>query len=557
MSKGNQIKSIKLYNKPPYVYGNNFYIHKHIENIGRMGGGTSLSDATMAIIFHKYKQSSAKAVKNQYVEYIKGSMKNVSVGKMSAIEEALNSENSSDKVLTRLHNILQQSFEAQFNNQKVIETMNKQAGLTWSTKYNSQMKELDKLLQSNGTQGNVNAGFKALDNILQVLEETCKQLRSKTGRGLAVILANQRRSNYSSTRELGQHLNEALDVFINQNNAKSISNIDIQEGLIAANLIKNLSETLEKNQTKTGAKKGTYLSSQSLQGLFQKNIFPSLLELFVNDVEFSAKNNIYTAIGAAVNETKISATDRSYLQAFDAEGNIIKGHYLENYGVNKGKETQDYGKADSLANITVNASKITGKTQGSIEMSVGISTKAYITNSIGVPLDQNYETFSLGRGLNLGQAFSLIPGLTTYNRYLGYNIISRDSKQFPNSLIALQDVLTTRGLAYLAAGRGPGDSAQLLFLNGNIMSMWDIIQYGMYNNIGKSGLLLGESMSKDNNNGIYIHINNRSEIIKLANDQNSSSKTRIIGTNNAINTAVMQLEIIPKKILDYAKTLKI
>lgn len=536
-----------------YVYGKNFYIHKHIENIGRMNNQKALSDKQLAGEFSKYKQSSGLAVKKQYIDYIKGSMNNLSPGAQKAIDEALDSENSNDKILTRLHSVLQQSFEAQFHEQAITAAMQKQSNINWATTKNSQANELDKILRSNGRNGNPLEGFKFLDEILQTLEKTCRLLGTKQGKQLALILANQR-SNYSTTRNLGKNLQKELNTFITNYNGVSVSNADIKEGIEAAQLINNFATALAKNKTKTGEQKHKWLSTRSLQTLFQNNIFPSLSELFVNHLQQAGIEEIYNEIGAAIYSAKPSGTDSSYIQAYDPEGKKIDNQFLKNIGVNEGKESKDFGKADSLLNVGLNVETITGKLQGQINISVGISTKAYMTNTIGGALDKNYEKYSLGRGLNLGQAFSLIPNFSLYNRYLGYNVISRTSSQFPQALVALQDILLTRGLAYLAAGRGPGDSVQLLFLNGSIMSMWDVIQYGIQNNIGKSGSLLGKHMSKDNNNGIYMSISNRPEIIKNATDD--SWRIRVIGTNNSINSAVMQLEIIPKKILDYAKASK-
>ena len=162
-------------------------------------------------------------------------------------------------------------------------------------------------------------------------------------------------------------------------------------------------------------------------------------------------------------------------------------------------------------------------------------------------LDKYYDEYSLGRGLNLGQAFNLVPWASTYDRYLGYNTIARDQSQLPKALVALQDILLTRGIVYLASGRGVSDSAQLLFLNGKIMSMWDIIQYAMYNDIGVSS---GSSSSK---NGIYMSLGKqRSKIINSA--KSSNWHIRIVDTNDAINSAVMKLEIVPKKIIDYVNS---
>ena len=536
-------KADRLYSQLT-VYGNNYYIHKHIYNIGRMNNQQPLTDNQIAGVYNKYKQDSAMATKKQYIDYVKKSIKSeLKPEVQKVLDNALDPENNSNKVLDRLHTVFMQSFEKQFSNQNILAAMNKQASLDWSMESNQNAKSLHELFQSNGTSGDVLQGFKFLDEILEALTKTCKLLKTKQGNQLAVILASQQ-SNYSSTRELGTNLRIALENFTRQYNGVEITESDIKEGLYAAKLINNFAKTLEKNQTKSGEKDNKMLSIRALQGIFQNDVFPKISELFVNHVKTAGVKNIYDIIGAAIQSAQQSADDKSYIQAYTPTGEIIDGQILKNVGLTEGSEREGAGKSDSLLNVKVNLEKITGKTHGSITMSVGISTKAYLDNSIGDPLMSvpGKEVYSLGKGLNLGQAFSLIPYLSQYDRYLGYNVIARNKADMPASNAALQNVLLTRGLAYLAAGRSSEDSAQLLFLNGNIMSMWDVIKYAINNNIGYS------------NSGIYWELKNQSKIINLAKPENNFY-TRVVKVNSEIEKTVIKLEIVPKRILSYINTL--
>lgn len=550
--------------QPNNVYGHYLYIHRHIANIGRMGGGNPETNSSLIGIFNNYKEQSAKAAKKQYVNYVANSMRGKNGNKLTdtelkIIEEALNNENTGDKVLSRLHSVLQKSFEEQFDNSRLLNAMERQAALNWSDKENQNAKLLDEYFRSNGMQGNP---FIMLDDILQALEFTCKQLGTKYGQELGVILSMQRNSFQNSdifksnrTRKLGENLNKALDKFELASEGGVLSKKELEEGQTMVALIRNLANTLEKNQTKSGEKEGKFLSLRALQSLFQQNIFSGMSELFVNDSSLTVKEELYNSIGAVMRSVQQSGTQSSYMQAYDAEGNKIKDKYLKNVGIKEGKESKDYGKADQLVDTSIQLSRFIGKGKEEITMSVGISQKAYVSKTIGQPLDKNYENFSLGRGLNLGQAFSLIPGLTLRDKYLGYNTIVRDSKtsRLKGAIVALQDVLLTRGITYLAAGRGADDSVQLLFINGNVMSMWDVIQYVMYNNVGASGSMLGKYISSDNENGIYMTLTDRKEMIKYA--TSDKWKYRIENTNNAIESAVIQLEIIPKKIIGYTRKL--
>lgn len=543
------IKTLDLYLKQPNnVYGNYYYIHLHKQNIGRMAGGSPKTDADMVKIFSSYKRSSAKALKKQYTGYLIGSMIDLTPGGAKVIEEALDvSNNSSDRILQRLHDALKTGFESQFDNRAIIAAMQKQQELIWSPKKNPGLVELDKLFQSNGRKGDKIQGFAVLDKILQVLEETCKLLNSDSGNMLAVILSEQRQNGYNATKELGRHLEAALNQFIKDNKEGAFLSKDLEEGIKIATEINNFSTALKNN--KTSSSEGKLLSTRSLQSILQNSVFPMISELFVNQLQEAAINIPSSEMAKFIaNSIKMSGADTSFIQYTAPDGTIVPGQYLRNYGLTEGKEQKSFGKADSLVDVLLEGESITGKYHGTIKLSVGISTKAYASNKIGTKLNQSFDNYSLGKGLNLGQAFSLIPNLSTYHRYLGYNLISHDTSEDPNtahSLIALQDVLLTRGLAYLASGRGISDSAQLLFLNGNIMSMWDIIKYAMDNNIGASGSLLKTSSTT----GIYMTLEKRKDIIQYASSLAWSQ--RLINTNNAINSAVIKLEIVPKKILDY------
>ncbi len=90
----NDLHSQRLY-KQFYVYGNNYYIHHDINNIGRMHGGKPLNDTTLSQIFYRFKNTSTKALKNQYKNYVLGSINGLSPGMYKTLEAALDSENSS------------------------------------------------------------------------------------------------------------------------------------------------------------------------------------------------------------------------------------------------------------------------------------------------------------------------------------------------------------------------------------------------------------------------------------------------------------------------------
>ena len=162
--------------------------------------------------------------------------------------------------------------------------------------------------------------------------------------------------------------------------------------------------------------------------------------------------------------------------------------------------------------------------------------------------------------MNVAAGIDLLFGGDVYKKYLSYNILSRNQSDFPQALLSLQDALLTRNIVYLAAGRGKRDFSQLLLINGEVMSMWDIIKYVLNHNVGKSASeVVGTKKRRktidktSEEQGVYLSIPARKSVIELAKNKNWS--TRIQGVNSKIGIIGMQTHIIPGKIIMYAKTI--
>lgn len=533
--------STRLYSKKPNdIYGDYFYIHRHIKNIGRMGNnGTAKSSSEMAKIFNSYKSQIGQASQNQYINLMKKSI-NLDLKTNNLIKNVLDVKNNNiEKVMKNIHNNLQSSFEKQFDENQINKLLTINQSLDWSS---ANKQSIDKLQKSLNDPNNME-GFYFLDEILTAMSEACSLIQSEQGSSLAAFLISQVGA-YKDTKTLGVKLGAAMTNFINENEGKALTNEKINQGLSIAKTIQTLAKRLETGKSSSGKD----LSVQSIQGSLQKNFFPAISEVLATQISAAAED---TVVNFIANEAKISGTDQVLLQVFDAEGNLEDGKYF----LADTAQAKAYGKADGLFNVSVDAEAMFGKSRGQIKMTVGVSSKAYVTNQIGGRLDDVYEKFSLGKGFSLGLAFKTM-GLSLYDKYLGYNVIAKDGKSLTEALIALQDIILTRSIVYLAAGRGAQDFSQLLLLNGKVMSMWDIILYATGNNIGKSSSMLpnlNKNNPENNENGVYMSIPSRPDIIKYSKDKRWN--TRIQQTNEAINKAIINLHIVPKKIIDYSRTL--
>lgn len=526
--------------QPNKIYGDNLYIHLHIRSIGRMGDNDAKTGSEMAKIFQSYKDQVGRASKNQYIHLMKKSIQ-LEPKTNKLINEVLDIENNNvDKILNNIHTALQRSYEQQFDEQQISNLLLLNQKIDWTS---SNKNNLNKLQNTLNDPANME-GFAFIDNILDVMAQACKLIKSDQGAALATVLLEQK-GNYANTRVLGENLNTAMTQFIEQNNQKALTNEKINQGISIAKTIQALGTRLETNKNA----KGKALSVQSIQGSIQKNFFPAISEVLATQINAAAHNAVAKFIAS---EAKISGGDAVLLQLTDEKGVLHSGEYF----LADTPGAKAFGKADGLFNVDVNAESVFGNTGGQIKMQVGISSKAYATNQIGGKLDDVYEHFSLGKGFTLGLALKTM-GLSLYDKYLAYNVLAKDGSSLSNALVALQDIILTRSIVYLASGRGAEDFSQLLLLNGKVMSMWDIIQYAIGNDIGKSSSMLPNlnkgNTSNNNDNGAYMSIPSRPDILKYGSDK--SWITRIVETNKAIDKAVINLHIVPKKILDYSRSL--
>ena len=524
--------SERLYKKSPKIYGDYIYIHKNALSIGRMGNGKAKSDNDLVATFRSQKKRIGLAAKNQYIHFMKESIQ-PSLGVNKLLESILDEKNNNrDIIMKDIHQVLLEGYEKQFDSKNIekLLKLNQSIDLKSSTN-KTKVEALNKMFQGE----NNKKGFKFLDQILSVMAEACSLIKGPHGSYFMTALINSMGKN--DFRATGTELQRIANDFINNQNGKMLNEVQLTQGLALADTLNKIGNRLKQGVTS----KGNLLSADSLRGLLSNSFFPDMAEILAIQLKEVGVNS---AVNYVKELARTTGKDPYKLQYTNSKGETDNASFntsetqLQSY-----VERASYGKADGLFNVKIDASKtMINSFQGKIEMTVGISSKAYATNQIGGSLTDVNDIYHLGGGFTLGLAFKTM-GLSLYNKYLGYNVIARDQAVFPQGLRALQDIILTRSIVYLAAGRSSKDFSQLLLLNGKLVSMWDIILYAVQNDIGASA-------SMDNElSGLYMSIPDRRNIIAYA--ENKNWKNRIEDTNEAIQKAVIRLSIIPKKILDY------
>lgn len=548
---GRRSDNYEFYKQEPNFYSaDKMYIHIHKRNVGRMSNGSSKSDNELASIFSNYKEGKdaiiQKAVTNQYAQAVRASINNSRVH-YDFLNEIFNPNNDVNGILDQLHKTMQEGLEHYINTENLVKLLQNEKKLKWSTKY-STIQDLEKSLSTQT--GKYTDDLKALDMLLQAMADTVALIDSPLGTQLAIaLLAKENKTgNFNSIKKYGSNLQRVLNEFKEQNKAVLLNEPFMQE---AIDNLENIIQPLATLQLQKNDGSSSKTTLGKLQGRVTQNFFPNLAEILSAQIQDVA---VKGAIKMHQNARRTGA-ETSQIQITDENGNYFDAGFFDDGG-----RKQD--KADNIfENVRLALSSLRDGEQGYIRINIGISNKSYVTQHFGkdTSLADFNDVYSLGGGMTIGNAFRLLLGdinSNVYVKYLGYNILAHDANDdsetggFPEGLQALQDVLLTRSIVYMVSGRNKNNIAQFMMINGNLLSVWDIIKYALNNNIGQSS-----SQISDNPNarpGIYMSLEKRKDIIAYAKSRDWVK--RIVDTNDAINSSTMKAHIIPKQIINYVQS---
>lgn len=531
-----------LYHEQPDFFQGKYYIHKHAINIGRMGDHPAVDDDYLTNVFNNYKYGVNATLSNtltkQYMELINSSI-HFSPFQYNLMREVFDvKNNNSVAILDRMQSVIQDGLSQYINSSNLEALLQIQSNINWSASQKKnkdamQIQKLEKALNTKTGSYKSEDGLPFLDELLQAMADTVALLDSNLGNYLGVALANVQTKNYSSIKAYGRELNGAIEAFKDRHNGEIVDNKLLQEAFFQ---LQQITSRLQFMKNPDNDKK---LSKDSLQGIVSKQFFPQMAEILSAEIKEAAKE---TALKVVANASR-TGTESVPVQITDATGHYLDNHYFGGMGVKQ-------GKADNIfRNVQLNLSSIQDDLSGEIKMDIGISQKSYVANDFGPDVLKKFNVFSLGGGMTLGNAFTLLLGNNNiYKKYLGYNIFAQGENALPKSLNALQDALLTRSIIYLAGGREKSDFAQFMLLNGQLLSVWDIVKYALGTDIGKNSSQQGEK-----SNGIYTSIPNSPKFMTFAKSRYWAR--RIIKTNESITSAVMKTHIVPKEIINYVSTL--
>ena len=480
------------YYSGPYNYNNggNIYVHLHVKNIGRAMEGDSISPSSVASIFRERKRQALDASKNQYKVLFKNSL-----DKKSA--ELLNQVFNNDDLMTQLQEEMGKKFQQALSVDKMQSLMNIQRSIANKNFANMILNNSKKSIEN-------------FDILLKSLSDAAKLLDTESGARLAALLSHQHKINNS--QQLGSFLLNALSTFEKENQKILLSGLEIQQADQIVSNIKALANALATNKISNSKSLTQSAIVKMIENIFNTG--------FAESISAILKNTAYVTLDQKF-KASLTGNQKVQIQYSDEFGKIVASSLGQ----------AAYGKADAFFN------NVKIELEGSnkkVTLDIGISDKFYKLNEFpGLKGNKNRNLYSAGSGGSLSEALWSSFGSNLRYLYYAYNTLGHGNRKgWDQAQGALNEVILTRQIVRLFASRGGNaDFAQFMFVNGQIVPIWNIIM-STINDISLSSSLHGQHSQP-----VTLSIPGRDDIQKATQNYRKSLEERIYNVNKAVQKA--------------------
>ena len=423
-------------------YANDYYIHLNKMNIGNRANNAIIN-------FKDQKQQVQIETLKQYKDFFNTSLNGQSLEVLAAACD-LNEED----FLNVLNTELQQKLQKDIN----INALGSLYQIVNSG-------DISKYLQEAVDKNDVEQLSKALQIIAEALN-----LLEKGDKSLGAIL-NKSLKDANSFADIGGKLSQLLAEYQINNNYRLIKRQSLES---AKKQLDNLAKALIS---------GKFVSSK--KDLTAKGLSTLLLNGIIS-------TSIAQGLGFSIAGKSGSILYKSILEAVGTKNVTVTSNSDKNIKITGKTDVKAKGVSLTLEGIDG------GENAGRINLNLGISSKFY-TGQGFKDLDNKNISIGSGSGGTLKQALDSIFS-DDVSRYLSYNYITHNQY-----VIQLNDLITKRQILRLFATAGSEeDFAQFMLINGNVISIWEILQYVLNNDVGLSSTMKGSSSQ-----GIVIDIPNR------------------------------------------------
>ena len=490
----------------PYFYSDTtyYYIHKHLQDLGRAAGGQRLADADLYARFQAHKEQAIAASKTQYKDLMKNSMTPESI---QLINAAFEEDGSS--IMLKINKQIEERLKESLSINKMQELME------------IQKKAVSDSIGTNLLNGNGKNAIIAFDNLLDGLAKAMQLLNSPQADDIAnALLAQKGYQRNVGIGKMGARLQKALSTYVKAANGNTI---EMQRVDQAVQSINTLATAFTTGKTASGKD----ITADSIKNMIDNIFSTGFAEGIASMIDNSAQ--------LAVNQSliRLTGSDTTQIQITDPSGKPLS---LEG--------TKSAGKADIQAkNVKISLDTQNDINGGEITIDIGISNKFYRTQNFAMN-GQNATglTISSGSGGTVKEAINSLFGSPT-DKYLAYNVMAKGD-QLPQATMALNDLFLSRQINRLFASRGGNiDFAQFILANGEIVSIWELILYTERFSVGLSNSMIQEQkrMGNDPNQALVLSIPDRKDILNAGSLEDTYR--RIAETNQAISKATIQAHL--------------
>ena len=497
----------------PYNFLGAFYIHKHVNHIGLMGGG-SPNDIYSA--FEGYKQNQvSQALKTQYASLTQEVMAGDIDPNIKSLLSYGSDPNARDTFLTSLDEVVKEGLQEMVNTQEINQVLSK-------------VKKINIVEGKEKVTSNFQKLGKQLNQMLTLLQEALELFRNNGESILITIDEQNSLSGYESA------LRDAITK-IKKRVQRSAFRLNIKQIRHTIDKMDTILDMLDTGKSKSGKE----LTFNVLKHAFNQYVFSTGLG---EAIAFRGMADAQSTVFDVIHKASLSGADQTRLKLYDENG-------VEKKGGPEQKSALTYGKADILFPYTEFTIE---DYPGKIVMNIGVSNKLYKTASFRYGAETLSGEFSLGGGLTLEQGLYQAFGNNQRRLYLAYNLFGwQNDPSIQTALINLQDIIFTRNIITLFGSRGGRiDFASYILLNGKIVSLWEVILYALDNNIGISHSL--QASGKTEQKGISFSIGDKDSHEAMTAFQKYleswSIARRSFSVKDAISKSKMTAHIRPNKL---------
>lgn len=490
----------------PYFYADTtyYYIHKHLQDLGRAAGGQRLADADLYARFQAHKEQAIAASKTQYKDLMKNSMTPESI---QLINAAFEEDGSS--IMLEINKQMEERLKESLNINKMQELME------------IQKKAVSDSIGANLLGGDSKNAITAFDNLLDGLAKAMQLLNSPQADDIAnAFLAQKGYQRNVGIEKMGARLQKALSIYTKSANGNTI---EMQRVDQAVQNINALATAFTSGKTTSGKD----ITADSIKNMIDNIFSTGFAEGIASMIDNSAQLTVNQSL------IRLTGSDTTQIQITDPSGKPLS---LEG--------TKSAGKADIQAkNVKISLDAQNDINGGEITIDIGISNKFYRTQNFAIN-GQNATglTISSGSGGTVKEAINSLFGSPT-DKYLAYNVMAKGD-QLPQATMALNDLFLSRQINRLFASRGGNiDFAQFILANGEIVSIWELILYAERFSVGLSNSMIQEQkrMGNDPNQALVLSIPDRKDILNAGSLEDTYR--RIAETNQAISKATIQAHL--------------